>query len=47
MGMTSRDLIYRSQIENIWNLGAQRNLQMEIYLDESLTPLNYNLTTPI
>jgi hypothetical protein len=46
-GVTSRDLVYRSQMSNVWNLGTQRNLVMEVYLDDSSTPLNLPLTNPI
>ncbi len=47
VGLTERDLIYRSQMDNTWSLGNMRNLQMEIYLDDDTTPLSVNLTTPI
>ncbi len=33
-GLTSRDLIYKSQSINFWNLGSLRDLKMEVYVDD-------------
>lgn len=46
-GVTSRDLVYRSQMYNVWDLGSQRVLQMELYLDEEPNPVVFPLSTPI
>jgi hypothetical protein len=46
-GITSRDLVYKSQILNLWDLGSLRNLQMEMYVDEETTPVQFPLTTPV
>lgn len=32
-GLTSRDLVYKSQMYNLWDLGILRTLQMEVYTD--------------
>lgn len=46
-GLTSRDLIYKSQMYNLWDLGQLRTLQMEVYTDEDTTPINFPIATPI
>lgn len=46
-GLTSRDLVYKSQLLNLWDLGTLRNLQMEMYVDEETTPVVFPITTPI
>lgn len=46
-GLISRDLVYKSQILNLWDLGNLRSLNMEVYVDEDTNPVNFPLSSPI
>ena len=46
-GLVSRDLVYKSQMLNMWDMGTLRSLLMEMYVDEERTPVAFPLSTPI
>lgn len=46
-GIQYRDLVYKSEMNTMWQLGSLRNLEFQVYLDDETTPLTFPITNPI
>lgn len=46
-GMIQRDLVYKNDVQAMWNLGTLRNLRFQVFVDDSTVPVNFPIQNSI